>query len=377
MTPPPAAVGMPADEIDTPALILDLDAFERNMALMQTLMAQAAGGRPVRLRPHAKCHKSVAIAHRLAGYGAVGQCVQKVGEAEILVQGGVPDVLVSNQVVAPSKLARLAALARSARVGVCVDGRQNVEDIAAACTTAGTRLDVYIEVDVGQGRCGVTPGQPIVDLAKAIVGHASLNFMGLQAYHGKAQHLRGWAERKAAIDAAAALVGSTRDALEAAGIPCARITGAGTGSFEFEIASGVWDEIQCGSFIFMDADYARNHGQDGKEGGQFEQSLFVLAGVMSRPGDDRAILDAGHKAVAIDSGLPLLFGMPDYPYVGAADEHGRVNLPAGSNRLAVGDKVRLVPGHCDPTVNLHDWYVGVRGGTVECVWPVSARGAMR
>ncbi len=377
MTPPPAVVGMPADQIDTPALILDLDAFERNMALMPKLMAAASGGRPIRLRPHAKCHKSVAIAHRQAAFGAIGQCVQKVGEAEIMVQGGVQDVLVSNEITAPSKIARLAALARAARLGVCVDGRQNVEDLAAACAAQGSKLDVYIEVDVGQGRCGVAPGQPIVDLATVIAGHASLNFGGLQAYHGRAQHLRGWEERRDAIQQAAGLVSATREALERAGVPCPRVTGAGTGSFEFEIACGVWDEIQCGSFVFMDADYARNNNREGKPGGAFEQSLFVLAGVMSRPGDDRAILDAGHKAVAVDSGLPLVDGMPDFPYVSASDEHGRVNLPRGSNRLAVGDKVRLIPGHCDPTVNLHDWYVGVRGDRVECVWPVSARGAMR
>jgi 3-hydroxy-D-aspartate aldolase len=377
MTPPPATVGMAADEIDTPALILDLDVFEQNMMLMTRLIAEAAGGRPIRLRPHAKCHKSVAIAHRLAAHGAVGQCVQKVGEAEILVQGGVLDVLVSNQIAAPSKITRLAALAKAARVGVCVDNRQNVEDLAAACAAQASVLDVYIEIDVGQGRCGVLPGQPVVDLAAVVAQRPSLRFAGLQAYHGKAQHLRGWEERRAAIAAAAGLVSATRSALEQAGIPCPRVTGAGTGSFEFEIGSGVWDEIQCGSFMFMDADYARNLDRDGKPGGVFAQSLFVLAGVMSRPGEDRAILDAGHKAVAIDSGFPTLDGMPDYPYVSAADEHGRVNLPTGSNRLMIGDKVRLIPGHCDPTVNLHDWYVGVRGGRVECVWPVSARGAMR
>jgi D-serine deaminase-like pyridoxal phosphate-dependent protein len=308
--------------------------------------------------------------------GAVGVCVQKVSEAEAMVQGGVPDVLVTNEVVGRQKLRRLAALAHIARVGVCADDPSQIRALDEAAGEAGVTLPVYVEVNMGGNRCGVEPGEPALALARQITQAPHLAFGGLQAYHGSAQHLRGWEERRQAIAAAADKAGRTRDLLAHHGIECPAVTGAGTGTFEFESASGVYTELQCGSYIFMDADYGRNLDPDGSATRAFEPSLFVWATVMSRPTAERAIVDAGLKALAMDSGPPNVWDEPAATYERASDEHGRLGISTATNRLRLGDKIRLVPGHCDPTVNLYDWYVAVRGDRVEAVWPITARGAV-
>jgi 3-hydroxy-D-aspartate aldolase len=369
---PPAEIGMPLDEVDTPALVIDLDAFERNLRRLPERIA----GRAVRLRPHAKTHKCPVIALQQVAEGAVGVCVQKVGEAEAMVHGGVRDVLVTNEIVGRQKLRRLLALAGLARIGVCVDDPGQVAALETAAGEAGVVLPVYVEVNMGGNRCGVEPGQPALDLARRVADAAYLAFAGLQAYQGSAQHLRQWEERRAAIAQAADKAGSTRDLLEKNGIACPVVTGAGTGSFEFETESGVYTELQCGSYIFMDADYGRNLDRDGAPTRAFEPSLFVWATVMSRPAEERAIVDAGLKALAFDSGPPLVWDEPAATYERASDEHGRLAVTAATNRLRIGDKIRLVPGHCDPTVNLYDWYVGIRGNRVEAIWPITARGAV-
>jgi D-serine deaminase-like pyridoxal phosphate-dependent protein len=237
-------------------------------------------------------------------------------------------------------------------------------------------LPVYVEVNMGGNRCGVEPGEPALALARLVAEASHLAFAGLQAYHGSAQHLRGWDERRQAIAQAVDRAGRTRDLLARYGIACPTITGAGTGSFEFEAASGLYTELQCGSYIFMDADYGRNRDHDGGPFTTFEPSLFVWATVMSRPAEDRAIVDAGLKALAFDSGPPLVCDEPAATYERASDEHGRLAVSAATNRLGLGDKIRLIPGHCDPTVNLYDWYVCIRAGRVEQLWPITARGAV-
>jgi 3-hydroxy-D-aspartate aldolase len=198
----------------------------------------------------------------------------------------------------------------------------------------------------------------------------------LQAYQGSAQHLRGWEERREVIAGAADKAGRARDLLARPSIECPTVTGAGTCSFEFEAASGVYTELQCGSYIFMDADYGRNRDRDGTPTKAFEPSLFVWATVMSRPTEDRAIVDAGLKALAFDSGPPLVCDEPAATYERASDEHGRLAVSAATNRLGLGDKIRLIPGHCDPTVNLYDWYVCIRRNRVEQLCPITARGAV-
>jgi D-serine deaminase-like pyridoxal phosphate-dependent protein len=357
---PPAAVGQRLDEVDTPALVLDLDAFEANLAALN----RAVGGR-VRVRAHAKTHKCPPIALAQVAAGAVGVCCQKVSEAEALVDGGVKDVLVSNEIVGASKIARLAALAKRARIGVCVDNPQNLK----ALKESGAKLDVYIELEVGMNRCGIAPGEAAVALAREITGN--LRFAGLQAYHGRAQHVRSMAERKASIERAADAVRLTKKLLKDQNIDCPVVTGAGSGTFMFEVESGAWDEIQPGSYVFMDADYARNEWAAPLP--RFEHALFVLAAVMSRPRPQVAIVDAGLKASSVDSGMPGVWARPGLTYTHASDEHGWVE---GAPEPALGEKLLLVPGHCDPTVNLYDWYVCTRNGIVEDLWPITARGAV-
>jgi D-threonine aldolase len=373
----PASPGMSLAQVDTPALLIDLDAFERNLQRMADFAAKAG----VRLRAHGKTHKSPIIAAKQVALGAVGVCCQKVSEAEVMVEGGIGDVLVSNEVAGAAKLERLAALARRAKVGVCVDDPANVAELEAAAARTGATLDVLVEIDVGGRRCGAPPGEPAARIAEVVARSAHLRFAGLQAYHGSAQHVREAGERRALIARAVELVEETRRALAAIGLDARLVTGAGTGTYENEAASGVYNELQCGSYIFMDADYARNRCVDGSTFADYEHALFVYATVMSVPVPERPVVDAGHKALTVDSGMPVPWQLPGAQYHRPSDEHGVLDLSGATVRLARGDRVLLVPGHCDPTVNLHDWYVGMRAlGTdaarVECVWPVAARGAL-
>jgi D-serine deaminase-like pyridoxal phosphate-dependent protein len=371
-TRPAAEIGMALEEVETPALLLDLEAFERNLVRM----AQAAAGGRARLRPHAKNHKCPVIALRQMAHGAVGVCCQKVGEAEAMVYGGVPDVLISNEIVGPKKIARLMCLAKQARVAVCADDAGNVADLSEAARAYGVCLPVLVEVNVGGDRCGLEPGEPVAALAARIAASPGLEFKGLQAYYGPAQHMREFAKRREASQAAAEKLRKTLDLLRRDRLPCDLITGGGTGTYLFDAATGPWNELQAGSYIFMDVDYLKNLQADGTAGSEFEPSLFILATVMSRPTAERAVVDAGHKALSVDSGMPWVSGMPDVEYVRAADEHGKLLLRNPDRPLALGTKLRLIPGHCDPTVNLYDWFVGYRGSRVEALWPISARGAV-
>jgi D-serine deaminase-like pyridoxal phosphate-dependent protein len=359
--------GLPFESIDTPALVLDLEAFERNLRAMRS----AVSDRGVRLRPHAKSHKTPEIARRQIGAGAIGICCQKVSEAAVFVDAGIADVLVTNEVVGDRKLDRLAALATRARIGVLVDHPRQVDALSAAMGRGRAQIDVYIEINVG-GRCGIPVGDEMLALASRIARAPGLRLAGLQVYHGPAQHMRGPGERAAAIAAASEAGQTARQMLESRGLACPLITGAGTGTFWHERDSGVFGELQPGSYIFMDRDYADNASGAGDL--RFEHSLFVLTTVMSRPGPQRAIVDAGLKASSVDSGMPVVWQRPGLRYLKASDEHGVIELDS-SEALDLGDKLMLIPGHCDPTVNLYDELVVVRRGVVEDLWPISARGA--
>lgn len=368
----PALPGMDEADIQTPCLVLDLDALERNIVKMGDY-ARAHG---MRHRVHGKMHKSVDVAllqERLGG--SVGVCCQKVSEAEVFARGGIRDVLVSNQVRDTAKIDRLARLPKlGARTIVCVDMLDNVADLSAAAVKHGTTIECLVEIDCGAGRCGVKTTPEVVALAQAIAAAPGLKFSGIQAYQGAMQHMDSYTDRKAKIDLAVAQVKDAVAALKAEGLDCDIVGGGGTGSYYFESASGVYNELQCGSYAFMDADYGRILDKDGRriDQGEWENALFILTSVMSHAKADRAIVDAGLKAQSVDSGLPVIFGRTDVKYVKCSDEHGVVEDPQAV--LKVNDKLKLVPGHCDPTCNVHDWYVGVRAGRVEVVWPVSARG---
>jgi len=373
-----ALIGQGVGAIDTPALVVDLDAMERNLARM-VAFARAQG---VRLRPHAKMHKSAALARLQMQAGAVGVCVQKTSEAEVLAMGGVDNIFISNEVIAPHKLQRVAKLAaalhsRGGRLAIAVDSLAGVQSLAQAMGMGQELIDVFVELDVGHGRCGVTTPEATVALAREIARHPQLRFAGLQAYHGRAQHLRSVQERREAFALVLARVQAACAALQAAGLPAVLVTGAGTGTFALEAASGVYGELQAGSFLFMDADYARNEADPAQP--SFEHALFVKTQVMSVCAT-HAVCDAGHKSHAIDSGLPLVLGAA-LEYGNGGDEHGLLRATRPDARLpALGDVLWLIPGHCDPTVNLHDVLIGVRGGlehgVVEQLIRVDARGAL-
>ncbi|KQT09408.1 DSD1 family PLP-dependent enzyme [Ramlibacter sp. Leaf400] len=380
-------VGQPVAAIDTPALVVDLDAMQRNL----NRMAEFAKKREIRWRPHAKMHKCSAIARLQVQAGAVGVCVQKTAEAEAMAAGGVRDIYISNEVIAPQKLARVAQLAHrladeGGQLAIAVDSREGVERLGQAMNEArrdGGRsavIDVFVEIDVGHGRCGVAPGRPAVALVHEIRKHPALRFAGLQAYHGRAQHIRNPQERREVIAQVVRDAAATRKLIEDEGVKVPLVTGAGTGSMVCEAASGVYGELQSGSFLFMDADYARNERDPAQP--HFEHALFVKTQVMSA-GPQHAVCDAGHKSHAIDSGLPMvhrLEGDPELEYANGGDEHG-ILRPAAGNRLPeIGRVLWLIPGHCDPTVNLHDHLIVVRGGLVngkvDRILRVDARGAL-
>lgn len=363
----PAEVGMAEGDVQTPALIIDLDAFDHNLQVMRGIVA-ASG---LTLRAHAKTHKSVDVAlAQIARGGASGICCQKVSEAEAMVRGGVRDVMVSNQVRGAAKVARLAHLAGLAKISVCVDDMDSIAELSTACHGVGTQLSVLVEIEVGQQRCGVLP-HDAARLAAAIVAAPNLRFGGLQAYNGSAQHQVDESVRAAMMGNVTAAVREALAGLLGLGIDCPTVAGAGSGSYPAEASSGLYTELQCGSYIFMDADY-RARGGPGVE--PFRHALFVLSGVMSTAVPNRATCDAGLKSMSMESGVPAIWNRPDVRYDQPSDEHGGLSDPL--NTLRVGDRLRLVPGHCDPTCNLHDWYVGVRDGRVECLWPVTARGKL-
>lgn len=374
---PPARPGDPLELVDTPALLIDLDRFEANLKRMSGELA----GTSVKLRAHSKTHKSPIIAKMQMDLGAVGICCQKVSEAEIMYQGGVSNILISNQVVGEKKLRRLAALACQTQLMTCLDNRENAVDLDSVARSFDTTIDVLVEIDVGAGRCGVAPGADALELIDAVGDLKNLNFRGLQAYQGSAQHLRTPEERKSAIDFAVACVNKTLSELHSKNIDCPIVSGAGTGTYPLEVESGVYNEVQAGSYIFMDADYARNLDKDGQFISKFEHALYVYATILSAAKQQQAVVDAGLKSLGVDSGLPVMSENDEVDYINASDEHGVLAWQSKNVSYEVGEKVLLIPGHCDPTINLHDWYVGVRNlrgpePYVESVWPVAARGCV-
>lgn len=367
----PAKPGMDAADIQTPCLMVEMDVLEENLDKMQ----KHADDMGVRLRVHGKMHKSADIAKMQIERGACGICCQKVSEAEAFAREGIKDILVSNQVRDPAKIDRLARLPKlGARTLVCVDDIDNVADLSQAAVRHGTEIEVLVEIDCGAGRCGVTETADVVAIAKAVDAAEGLKFSGIQAYQGAMQHLDRYEDRKAKIDIAVAMVREAVDALKAEGLECDIVGGGGTGSYYFEGTSGVYNELQCGSYAFMDADYGRILDENGKpiSETQFASSLFLLTSVMSHAKPDKAVVDAGLKAQSVDSGLPKVHGIEGVEYVKCSDEHGVIADPEG--KLKINQKIKLIPGHCDPTCNVHDWYVLVRDGKVENVIPVTARG---
>jgi D-serine deaminase-like pyridoxal phosphate-dependent protein len=368
MTSPRDCIGRPVEALATPALLIEADVLEHNLAAMRDCVA----GRPVAYRPHTKSHKSPVLAKMQIAAGARGVCCAKLGEAEVMVAGGVIDVHVTTPVAGPDKARRLASIACSGRLSVVADDASNVAELAGAAQAAGATIDVVIEVDVGQGRCGVQGPEHALGVAEAIARAGSLRFKGLQGYQGKLQSIVAAAARRDAVRAALDRLLQVRDALERQGMACAVLTGGGTGSLPIDLELAGLNELQPGSYVFMDSTYRQIDWTRPSEHTPFGNALTVLAGVVSRPLADRAVLDVGWKAASSDSGAPVLKGA-DVAIEFAGDEHSLVQgTPART--LKVGSKVELIPSHCDTTVNLYDFFHVIRGGVVEDVWPVAARG---
>lgn len=365
----PAVAGMHLDAVDTPALLLDLDAVDSNIDQVHKRIQ----GRGLAVRPHVKAHKCPPLALRQLAAGASGICCQKASEAEVFADAGFADIMITNQVVGLRKLERVARMAKRARIGICVDQVLQVTQAAQAAREQGSTIDVYIEIDIGHGRCGVSTSDAALALASLIADASpSLRLAGIHAFRGSAQHMRAPAERKNAVHAAVERLQDIIAVLKAAGHRCDVITGGGTGTYPHEADSGLYTEVQPGSYVLMDVDYASNDADP--ELPPLRHALFALCTVISvAPG--HAVLDGGLKAFAVDQGLPRMV-LPGWRVKGLSDEHAVIVPEPGTKPLAVGDKVRLIPGHCDPTVNLHDWLVAFRGESVSDVWPVSARGAL-
>jgi 3-hydroxy-D-aspartate aldolase len=359
---------MQIEDIDTPVLMIDMPAMERNLQRMAALCKQAG----VAMRPHAKAHKSPDIAKMQIEAGAVGVCCAKLGEAEVLAHGGVPDILITTPVIGIPKLMRLAHAANQARIAVVVDDAANVEEMSRVAQTAGVKLDVVVEVDVGQRRCGVQPGEPALALAQRVRDADWLNFRGLQGYQGLIQMTAGYAERREAALAALKLLTDTAELIRAARIEVPVLTGGGSGTSVIDAAAGGLTELQPGGYLFMDSRYAAIEWDDGNQV-PFETSLSVLVSVISRPDEHRAIIDVGHKSMTSDGGPPVPVDLPGAAFSYGGEEHGVLTWD-GPCPLSHGDKVVLRPAHCDTAVNLYDMFVCTRDGEVEGVIEIAARG---
>ncbi len=357
-------------EVDTPALLLDEDLLRTNIKRMQAV-ADDAG---IALRPHAKAHKSIAVARLQRDAGAVGICCAKLGEAEVMVRGGQDNILVTTPITGVLKIRRLVVLAGQANISVVADDAANLAEIDLAARAAGVVVGIVIEVDVGQGRCGVPPGPRAAELMHDIQRRPGLRIAGVQGYQGRLQCVPGYTAREVAVQAAMAVLQLSIDAIRKAGLALPVITGGGTGSTPIDIGLGVLTELQPGSYVTMDTAYAATEWTPGQLPNPFGQPLLVLASVVSRPSADRVVVDVGWKAISNDAGTPKVAGNADLQFEFAGDEHGIVRSLSGQLALRPGDRICLVPSHCDTTVNLHDAFAVHRNGRLESLWPIDARG---
>lgn len=361
---------MTRDRIPSPALLLDLDAFDANVRTMTRFVAARGKG----LRPHGKTHKCPEIARRLVAAGAAGACTAKLAEAEVFAAHGVPGLLVTTAVVGADKAARAAALAgRAPETIVVADDAGQVAVLDRAAADAGVTLRVA--VDLYFGRTGVAPGEPARDIARAIDRAPHLAFAGLQAYDATASHTRGAGPRRTRTTGTMAAAVATCRLIEADGIACPMVSAGSTGSYRYDAEIDGLTELQPGSFVFMDSDYLSIGGEDGGDAyTDFQPALSVVATVVSVHGDE-AIVDAGYKALSTDRPFaPVPVDRDDLAYSWAGDEHGRIDMRRAHTRLAVGDRLEFRAPHCDPTVNLYDELHVLRGDALEAVWPIAARG---
>jgi D-serine deaminase-like pyridoxal phosphate-dependent protein len=359
------------EDLPTPALLLDMDAFEFNVAKMTKYCKDHDRA----LRPHGKSHKCPEIAKALMRAGAGGACAAKLSEAEVFAANGVSGLLITTAVVGRQKIERAVRLAQHSRDTIfCADNAQNVRDLNEAAGAAHIRMNVVIELFIG-GRSGIQPGDPALGLAQLITSLPNLQLVGIHAYAGHASHVIGWEERRKSSQAAMAPAVETARLFEKNGIECPLVTGGSTGTYNIDSSIKGITELQPGSFLFMDVDYARVGGKDGPVYQDFRTSLSVLTTVVSKPTDSLAVVDGGYKAFATDKPYtPEAKGIPGIIYTWGGDEHGKLDLAKAEAPVNLGDRIEFIVPHCDPSVNLYDRIHCVRGENVEAVWRIAARG---
>ena len=358
-------------KLQTPALVVDLDALEKNIAAM----AAHAKAKGISLRPHAKTHKCAEIARRQIAAGALGICVAKLGEAEAMAEAGIDSILITSPVVSDGGIARLIALNGRVRelMAVC-DNADVAKRLADAAKASGKKLKILIDIDPGLGRTGIRPGDGAIALVEQVAASGALEYAGLQCYAGQVQHMESPNERRDASLTALKEFGSLRDQLAARGLAPKILSGGGTGTFDIDPDARVLTELQVGSYVFMDRQYNDVWTKPGARP-PFQTSLFVQTTIISANRDNLATTDAGFKSFATDAGSPeIASGAPEGAnYFFFGDEQGGI-FYAGEQKLRPGDSVVCVVPHCDPTVNLYDRIHAVRGQKLEAVWPVEARG---
>lgn len=357
-------------DIPTPALLLDLDAFDDNIAKM----AAHLKARGKAFRPHGKTHKCPEVARALIRAGAIGCCAARLSEAEVFADHGIPGLLITTAVIGDHKIRRAVQLAAKAPDTIFVaDNRQNVRDLNDAAAAAGG-APINIAIDLFFGRTGIAPGQPAVELAQLIDSLPHLLFVGLQSYDGSAAHTTPFDARGQRTASTMAKAIETKALIERSGIACPMVTAGSTGTYRFDSENPGITELQPGSFVFMDMEYGTIGGPDGSEYRDFKNSLTVVTTVVSRsPG--MAIVDGGYKAFSTDRPFtPRPIGIDGVTYGWAGDEHGRLDITNASRDVKVGDRIEFLPPHVDPTVNLYDEIYALRGDRVEAIWPIAARG---
>lgn len=361
----------PRDALPTPALVLSLPAFERNLQAMAALVARFGVG----LRPHGKMHKCPEVARRQLAAGAIGLCVAKPREAEVMHHAGLGPLLVTSPVLAPGALDRMVALrAAGAELTLVVDSFEGIEALRVRAQAAGVVMPVLVDLDPAMGRTGVAPGPEALARVHAVLAAPALAFQGYQHYAGQVQHIQEEGARRAACEghheAAFALLEATRQA----GVATPIFTGGGTGSIHYDGPAGLYTDFQCGSYAFMDEEYGVLEGPEGTLLDSFETALTVHATAISQPRSGALTVDAGLKSLW-PTPTPAVLDHPAMRFYFAGDEHGIVRFGEACEGLTLGSRVRLRVSHCDPTVNLYDW-LWVEDGNARIVeaWPITARG---
>lgn len=357
-------IGLSIEQLPTPALVLGYEAFMYNIQTMSNYLAKVK----TNIRPHAKTHKTPAIAHIQMSAGAIGLCCATVGEAEIMAYSGIGNILIANEVIGEAAIRRVVNLARHAKIMVVIDQLENARDISAAAVQYGAVLDVLVDLDVGLGRCGIRDEEHLVDLAKQVGKLPGLSFRGVFGYEGQVQFLPDRGERTKQGQAANDRLVRAAKAISSTGLQVDIVSGAGTGTYDIAAEFPGITEIQAGSYIFMDGTYQ-------KLGLPFKQSLTVLSTVVSRPTDELVIFDVGMKGISPERFNPFVKGYESMIDVKKlSEEHAIAHIQGGIDPRP-GDKVHLIPSHCCTTVNLYNNIFVTRDGRVEAIWPISARRA--